>query len=213
MAKRAPETSKPQDAAPTDSHEVDLLLIDVASALLADYFFNPDNEASYKRRYPARSAPPGKEPGALRGDPPIAEEAVDAGRKPVRWRLEAMSNRNGLRLTMTHQSFSAAIEGIWQFQRETLRGARVIQRTGSVKSILKTTGAMLDSLQGPGPTAEELEDLLAALSDATTAGPLLNERAEEPPPADLDDRLRLKDIVDQVTRRSKSDASPEDRAW
>src|SRR3954464_6975403 len=106
MVKKAPGLSKPQDRKQAEPDEIDLLLIDVATALLAEYFFDPDNEALYKQRYPTRTAPPGKEPGTLRGDPPLFEDEVEAGRHPVHWRLDALSNRNGLRLTMTHRSFS-----------------------------------------------------------------------------------------------------------
>jgi hypothetical protein len=213
MAKKAQETPKPRVRAGSEPDAVDELLIEVATTLLSDYFFNPDHEEGYQARYPSRKSPPGKDPGTPRGDPPVAEDAIEAGGQPIRWRLDALSNRNGLRLTLTHRSFSAVIEGIWQFQRETLRAARVVERTGTARAITKAAEAAMEEMLAPfAPSEEELEDLMAALSETGDAS-LMGDNAEEPPPADLDDRARLKQIVDQRTRRPKSELPADDRAW
>lgn len=215
MAKKAPGPKRPDDGPVPDSGEVDAALIHAATAVLAEYFFDPENEAEYKARYPSRRSPPNKEPGDLRGDPPLVEDHTSHGGNPVRWRIDALTSRNGLRVTLKQRGFSATIDGLWQFQHETLRNARVVQRTGSPKAVLNAIEDLLEEFAGPEPSDEEMEDFIAALSGGSDDGRLLmgDDSPEEPPPADLDDRAQLKDLVDRCVRRPKADIPPDDRLW
>ena len=208
MARKPPETTQPK----AKPDEADHLLIELASAILADYFFDPDNEAEYKQRYPSRRSPPAQEPGALRGDPPLAEDKIEAQDGDLDWRLDALVNRNGMRLTLHHPAFSAAVEGIWQFQRETLRHARVIQRHGAPESIANSIETLLDDWDDDGPTEEELEDLLEALSDGGDP-PLTGDNPDEPPPATTDERNKLRVLLAELAGQSEPEIRLHDRTW
>jgi hypothetical protein len=206
---RKPEGTIQRKAKPDD---VDRLLIELATAILADYFFDPDNEAEYKERYPARRSPPSNDPGPLRGDPPLAVDTLEGEEGDLDWQLDVLTNRNGFRLTMSHPSFSATIEGIWQFQRENLRNPLVIQRDGTRKAISEAVEDLLDEMDGDGPTEEELEDLMAVLSEIGDS-PLTGDNPDEPPEATWEERQRLRALLTQRVRRTKQDMRPEDRAW
>ncbi|HVZ07660.1 hypothetical protein [Rhodopila sp.] len=193
-----------------DDGEIDGLLVQLSTALLGDYFSEPDNQSEYKRRYPARTSPVLQDPGLLRDDPPIAEEKVRA----IRWRLDALTSRNGVRVTLKHRHFSAAVEGIWQFQQEILRGPRVIARTGAPATIRKAVEAALDDLLPPFlGMSGDLEALLTVLDDIDADDPLAANPEEEPPPANVADRQQVKEIVDRRARRPKAELPAADRAW
>ncbi len=208
MARKPRETTQ-QLAKPDD---VDQLLIELATAILADYFFDPDNEAEYKERYPARRSPPSNDPGPPRGDPPLAEDTVEGDDGDLDWQLDVLANRNGFRLTLRHPVFSAAIEGIWQFQRENLRNARVVQRDGTRNAITTAVEDLLDDMEGDGPSDEELQDMMAILSEISES-PLTGDNPAEPPEVTWDERQRLRALLTERTRRRKQDMRPEDRAW
>ncbi|MBS0638230.1 MAG: hypothetical protein U1E70_23180 [Acetobacteraceae bacterium] len=215
MAKRAPGPKKPDEHEEPGAAEIDLALIHAANLVLADYFFDPNNEAEYKARYPIRQSPPNKEPGDLRGDPPLIEDQTSLGSNPVRWRIDPLTSRYGVRVTLRQRGFSATIDGLWQLQHETLRNARVVQRSGSLKAIMKAFSDLLEEFAPEDESDEELEDVLAALTEGADSDepPLFDETPEEPPPADVDDRVRLKQLVDQCSRRPKADIPPDDRLW
>ncbi len=214
MAKKPPETVPTAGRRDTEPDEADGLLIELATALLAEYFFNPDNEARYRQLTSARKASSGKPPASLRSDPPIFGEGIGSGAHAIRWQLDALANRNGVRVTLTHRNFSAAIEGAWQFQREALRSPRVADRRGTSRAIIKAAEALMDEMFVPFiPSDQELEGLLAALADDREDRHSDGHNPEEPPPADLNDRARLKKIVDERTRKPQSELRADDRSW
>ena len=190
----------PQNRRRTEPAEVDQVLLDLASSLLAEYFFDPENEARYLELYPSRRSRP--------GDPPLVEETLQRDGKALEWRVDVLGHRNSFRVAMRHQAFSADVEGIWQFQQETFRQGRVMRRTGNPGRTAAAAGAMLQALAGGEPTGEELADLLAALSDDLEA-PLIGDDPEEPPPATSTERARARALVERL--RSRPDSEPRNR--
>ncbi len=144
--------------------------------------------------------------------PPLAEETCGFGGGDLDWRLDVLGNRNGFRTTMHHPAFSAKVEGTWQFQREALRQGRVVQRSGRPAAITEAAEALLDHLSRSDPSEEELEDLLAALTEETES-PLIGDDPREPPPATSGERDRLRSLVGQLARKADSEPRIEDRAW
>lgn len=195
---------KPQAGAPSSADDSDRLLIDLASALLAEYFFDPDNEAQFLETYPSRKASP--------GNAPLVDDTMESGSGELHWRLEVLGQRNAFRVTMRHPAFTAVVEGVWQFQRETLRQSRVVHRSGGRGTMAEALEYLLDDLTGGNPTEEELEDFLAALADDVEA-PMIGDDPKEPPPATTAERHRLLDLVEQLARRPDSEPLIEDRAW
>lgn len=188
----------------TEADDVDRLLIDLASGLLAEHFFDPDNEARYLELYPSRRAPVDA--------PALAEATLRQDGKTLRWRLDALGSRNGFRVGMVHPAFTAQVEGAWQFERETLRQGRVVQRTGALARAAAAAEGLLEALDGDEPSQEELEDLMAALSDESEA-PLIGDDPEEPPPATAAERNRAGSLLGQLARKADSEPRMEDRTW
>jgi hypothetical protein len=188
----------------TDPSEVDRLLLDLASGLLAEHFFDPDNEARYLELYPSRRAAP--------DDPPLAEATLLQDAMALKWRLNVLGQRNSFRVAMRHSAFTANVEGTWQFQRETLRQGRVVQRTGKPERIAEAARSLLQVLAGDEPSKEELDDLLAALSDDLET-PLIGDNPREPPPATSAERDHARALVEQLCRKPGSEPRMEDRMW
>ena len=210
MAKKPPATTP--TAAQTEPDAANGLLIELATALLAEYFLDPDNETRYRQVNPARKSPSGEGTQFPGRNPPLVDERIGSGTHSVRWQLEALSQRNGVRLTLIHRNFSATVEGVWQFQRETLRAPKVVDRKGTTKAIMKAAESLMDQLLAQAiPSDQELEGLFAALAEDDSYSD--DDLLEEPPPADLNDRARLKRIVDERTRKPQSAWRAEDRAW
>ncbi|HMV67194.1 MAG TPA: hypothetical protein PKA64_10115, partial [Myxococcota bacterium] len=80
-------------------------------------------------------------------------------------------------MTLRQRGFSATIDGLWQLQHETLRNARVVQRSGSLKAIMKAFSDLLEEFAPEDESDEELEDVLAALTEGANsdAPPLFDE--------------------------------------
>ena len=194
----------PRDRPRTEPTEVDRLLLDLASGLLAEYFFDPDNEARYLELYPSRRAAP--------DDPPLAEATLLQDAMALKWRLSVLGQRNSFRVAMRHPAFTANIEGTWQFQRETLRQGRVVQRTGNPERIVEAARSLMQVLAGDEPSKEELDDLLAALSDGLET-PLIGDNPREPPPATSAERDRARALVEQLCRKPGSGPRMEDLMW
>lgn len=209
-----PSTARPQ----TEPDDADRLLLELASALLADHFFDPDNEAAYRKVQPSgraasRAAPP--VPG-----PPLAEDMLEAGGNELKWRLDALGHRNGFRLSMRHPVFAAIVEGTWQFQREALRQGRVIERSGDPGQAAEAAEALLAAFTDAEPSQEELDDLLAALSEVAgtpsggeqPARPF-DENAQEPPPATDAERNRARSVVERLAGHAGRELRVQDRTW
>jgi len=206
----------PQGQPQTEPDDVDRLLLDLASRLLSEYFFDPDNEAHFRELFPSRRTPPR---GAVRAanppaapELPLAEETLPHNGKTLNWRLDMLGHRNGFRLSMKHPVFTATVEGMWQFQRETLRQAHVVQRTGNSRRTAAAVEGLLATLAVSEPTQEQLDDLLAALSGAPET-PLIGDNPEEPPPATSADRDRARALVGQLARKSNGELGMQDRTW
>ncbi len=210
MAKKPRGT--PKQPLPVQPDAVESLLIEFTTRIVSDFFFDPDNEAAYQERYPSRRAPPSDVPGPVRGGPPLAEDTIEMDDGDLDWRLEATVNRNGLRMTLRHPKFSAVIEGVWQFQREAFRHVQIISKTGTRKAIMETVEALLDDIEGPEMTEEEMQDLLAMLSEESDP-PLIGDDPEEPPPATAAERTRLLSLVAQRARKPDQPMRMEDRTW
>ncbi len=206
----------PQGQPEIKPDDVDRLLLDLASGLLAEFFFDPDNEALYRELFPSRRTPPR---GTVRAanppatpELPLAEETLPHNGKTLNWRLDMLGHRNGFRLSMEHPVFTATVEGIWQFQRETLRQGRVVQRTGNPRRIAAAAESLLATLAVSEPTQEQLDDLLAALSEAPET-PLVGDNPEEPPSATSADRDRARTLVGQLVRKPHGELGMQDRTW
>jgi hypothetical protein len=199
MAKKAPRGQPPIDPV-----EADTLLLDLAASLLAEHFFDPETEARYLELYPSRRAPPDAAP--------LTEEAIRQDGRTLEWQLEALGQRNGFRVTMRHPKFTASVEGVWQFQRETLSRGRVVERAGDPKLIAREARSLLNALTVDEPNDEDLADLLAVLSGHGETSHIGDDSNQPPPatPAECDRALAL---VERLCRKSGGELRPEDRMW
>ncbi len=199
MARKAPH-----GRSPVDPIEADTLLLDLASCLLAEYFFDPDSEARYLELYPSRRAP--------HDAPPLTEEPIRQQGKALTWRLAATGQRNGFQVTIIHPKFTVSVEGVWQFQRQTLSRGRVVDRAGDPKQIARKARSILNALTVDEPSDDDLADLLAFLSGHPETPPLADD-ADQPPPATTAERDRARALVERLSRQAGGELRTEDRAW
>ena len=199
----------------TEPDDVDRWLLDLATGLLADYFFDPDNEALYRqlfpsRRTPARGAPRLVEPSTP--ELPLTEQTLHHADKTLNWRLDILGQRNGFRLSMEHPAFTAQVEGIWQFQHETLRRGQVVQRTGHSRRIVEAAEGLVQELGVCALSQEQRDDLLAALAEVPET-PMIGDNSDEPPPATDAERDHTRLLLGRMARKPAAEPAMEDRAW
>jgi len=194
----------PQVQPQAEPDATDKLLLDLAAALLTDYFFDPDNESRYLKLYPSRRA--------TGDDVLLVEETRQLNTLAWSWRLDVLRRKDGFRILVWHPEFTASVEGTWRFRQETLRPARVVLRTGSQAAIASAVEALVDDIVGFDPSDEEFQDLMAALVEETDA-PLVGDNPEEPPPATSAERARVKALAMRLARKANGEMRIEDRTW
>jgi hypothetical protein len=199
MVKR---TTTPPPAAKPDG--VNDALLELAEALLGDFFFDPENEHVYKRtlseRRPAGSA------GIV-----LDEETIELADGDCTVQLEALRALTRFRVGLKHPAFSATVEGTWSFDNEELRQVK-FTRNGDPQMIETAVEAMIEAVDDRDPDDEEFADFLAGVEDDEEV-PMIGDDPTEPPEATALDRSRLKAIAKRVARHRESEVSPEDRGW
>src|ERR1700761_3512061 len=121
MAKR---NDRPPAPVP-DEH--DESLIRLAEMLLADHFFDPDEEHAYKRLLSERRRA-GAETVLLE------QETIDLPNGACDVRIEALRTWTRFRVALAHSAFTATVEGTWSFETEDLKQTK-ISRTGDPDTI------------------------------------------------------------------------------
>ncbi len=196
MAKR---TTKPPPAPEPDS--ADEVLLELAEAMLGEYFFDPDNEDNYKRVL-SHARPTGTA-GVVLDEDTLELEDGDCG-----VRLEALRAMMRFRVELTHPTFSATVEGTWSFDNQELRQAK-FTRTGSPDDIEAAAEALLDAIDDRVLDDEEIAGLFSAEEDV----PMIGDDPTEPPDPTTLDRSRVKAIAKRVARQRDHVIGPEDRTW
>jgi hypothetical protein len=198
--------AKPKTGRPGDKPDpTDLLLIDVASLVLATYFFDPDKEELYQMGLPAM-----RRSSMERVD--VAEITVDLPEGECLLRIDALRTATAFSVSIEHPAFSATVEGLWDFDQEELRKSKIVSRTGSTKAIQAGVEALLEELDGPELDGEEFQDLMNALEDDSEV-PRIGDDPREPPAATGLDRSRVKAIAKRIARDLDADLNIEDRGW
>lgn len=201
MAKR---TAAPPERKPD---EVDTLLIELASTVLSDHFFDPDREQQYKALLSA----------AKRSDTDSAvleEYAMDLPEGECSVRLEALKAWTTFRVRFSGDGFNTVTEGTWSFEREELRPAIVVTRTGKRDLIESAAENLMDELAGLDLSEEEAESMRALLEDdEDSPPPLIGDDPKEPPPPSGMERNRIKAIAKRMARLPEPEIGPEDRGW
>jgi hypothetical protein len=199
MAK--PKTERPGNKPdPTDR-----LLVDVASLVLATYFFDPDKEELYQMALPSL-----RRSRMERVD--VAEITVDLPAGECLLRIDALRIATAFSVSIEHPAFSARVEGLWDFDQEELRKSKIVSRTGSTTAIQAGVEALIEELDGPDLDDEEYQDLMDALEDDSEV-PRIGDDPKEPPAATGLDRGRVKAIAKRMARDLDADLNIEDRGW
>jgi hypothetical protein len=199
MAKRpaAPPAPEPD--------ETDTLLIELAATVVGDHFFDPDREQAYKALLSAKKA-------AGAGAVTLEEYAMDLADGECTVRLDALKAWTTFRVHFAGSGFDTAVEGTWSFEREELRPARVVARTGDSDVIESAAEELMDELEGPDLDDDEIRNMMEMLDDDEES-PLIGDDPKEPPPAAVIERNRVKAIAKRMSRMPEPEAGPEDRAW
>ncbi len=198
MAKRtAPPVREPD--------ELDTLLIELASTVLSDHFFDPDREQAYKAALSATRLS-----GAA--GVPLEEYAMDLPEGECTVRLEALKTWTTFRVRFSGDGFDTAIEGAWSFEREELRPAAVVARAGKAELIESAADNLMDELAGLDLSDEEAENMMELLEDDSPA-PLIGDDPKEPPPPTGLERNRVKAIAKRMARMPEPEIGLEDRSW
>ncbi len=199
MAKRSTNPArvkKPDEAAS--------LLRQLAEMMLADHFFDPDNEQAYKRLLSQ------KRPDVT-GEILLDEETLEVGGLDCTLRIEALRSWTQFRVVIIHPAFTASVEGAWSFEKEALGNVKVT-RTGKADKVEATIEALIQAIDGDGLDDEEFADFLQGLDDDGSV-PLIGDNPAEPPAATAMDRNRLKAVIKRVCRRPEAGLNLEDRGW
>ena len=198
MAKRSTPAPEPD--------EVDGSLIELAEALLSDYFFDPDNEQIYKQKLSE-----GRRTGD--GSALLQLQTIELPDAACDLRIEALKTWTQFRVAVSHPAFTATVDGSWSFEIEELRQSR-ISRTGETKTIGAAVDALIKELAGSGLDDEEFSDFIAALDDADGEDvPLIGDDPSAPPEATALERNRVGAIAKRIARDPKADFDLEDRGW
>ena len=186
--------------------EVNETLIELATTLLSEHFFDPDNEQAYKQKLAgSRRAGDG---GML-----LRSETIELADGDCELRVEALKAWTQFRVALSHPAFSATIEGTWSFEIEELKQTR-ISCTGDPLTIETAVLELLDELDETDLDDEEFADFMSSLGDDDDDDvPLLGDDPSEPPEATSLDRNRVKAIAKRLARDPKSEIAMEDRGW
>ncbi len=199
--------AKSTDITPAEQpDEIDELLIDLAEMLLSEHFFDPDAEKSYKQRLSEdrRSGGPGIHLAQSTFETPVGDCDV---------RIDSLPVWTQLRVILSHEAFTATVEGSWSFATETLKRAKTT-RTGDDETLESAAAAMSEEIQDGDLDDEEFADFLAGIEDDDDEEfQLIGDDPTEPPAATALDRNRIKSIAKRIARRPEADVNVEDRGW
>jgi hypothetical protein len=202
MAKRTETPPAPE----TD--EINESLILLAEMLLSDYFFDPDQEQTYKQLL-SQQRPKGTA-GVL-----LDEETMETATGDCGIRIEALRTWTNFRIVISAAVFSATVEGTWSFETEELSRTKV-SRTGDAEIIEAAVEAMIEAVEGSGLDDDEFAEFMAELDDEDDDDddiPLIGDDPTEPPDATGIDRSRVKAIAKRIARQKNGDVAEEDRGW
>lgn len=187
--------------------DADDALIALAETILANYFFDPDSEADYKRRH-ASSKPKDDASLLLQAGPVDDVEGCEI-------RLEALRPRSRFRVIVQHAEFDATIEGTWHFDNEELRQPTVV-RHGEADTIETEADILIASLEGDEESEDddEFSDFLAELEDDDDdLIAAIGDDPSEPPDITALERNRLKAIAKRTARNRNGSVNEEDTDW
>jgi hypothetical protein len=199
MAKRT--TTPPPAPEPDGASEV---LLELAEALLGEFFFDPENEDLYKSVL-SEHRPSGTDGVVLDDDEIELPDGVCS------IQIEALRAYTQFRIIMSHPEFSATVEGTWSFENEELRQTK-ITRTGDPDTVEAAAQAMIEAIDDRDLDDEEFADFLAGVEDDDEV-PMIGDDPTEPPELTGLERNRLKPIAKRIARSRDHDVNPEDRGW
>ncbi len=178
-------------------------MLELSEAVLGEFFFDPDNEDAYKRLFSQNR------PAATTGVV-LHEDSLAFAGDVCTLRLEALRALTRFRVGLTHQAFSAAVEGTWSFDNEELRQPKFTS-SGDPDKIEAAVEALLEALEDRGDEADTA-DFLSAVEDDEDV-PMIGDDPTEPPEPTALHRNRLKAIVKRAARHPNYEVAPEDRGW
>lgn len=184
---------------------VDQILIDLATDILADYFFDPDHEDNYRLSFGRFRS---------RGGPIVgfAEMTVDLEDGVCDLDISILPTAGAFRVGIKHPTFTASVEGQWDFDEEELHKAKVVSRTGSASAITDGCSAIFEAIEELDLDEEELDDLMGTLSD-NAEHPRIGDDPKEPPAPTALDRSRVKAIAKKIARDLDAGPTAEDAGW
>lgn len=141
---------------PATLRRIEAALSEIAGAVIADYFFDPDREDTYKALLASRRGA-GEEAIVLTRE----EVETDQG-ETIDIELLALRAWTMFRLTVTGRDCAASIEGAWNFGAEELRQAQVqvtAGRPNRVAAVLEEAAAAFDD-----SALDDFESLLSTSS-------------------------------------------------
>jgi hypothetical protein len=197
MAKRTTTPPPAPDGA-------DEALLELAEALLGEFFFDPDNEDLYKQALSERR--PQGTTGVV-----LDEEEMDLPDGVCSVRIEALRAYTKFRVVVTHPAFSASVEGTWSFDNEELRQTK-ITRTGDPDTIESAAQGCIEIVNDRDLDDEELADFLTGMEDEDEV-PMIGDDPTEPPEPTPLERNRLKAVAKRIARSRDSEVTMEDRGW
>lgn len=208
MAKRpvAPPAKPP---AAKEPDETDLLLFELAAAVIGDYFVDPDREDEYKIML--RNAK------RLTNGPAttlLEEYGMDLPEGECQVRLEALKNWTVFRVSFDGDGFQTAVDATWSFDNVDTSSAKVVKREGDAEVIANWADDFLDHLEEPDLDDEEAASLFDSLEDDDEEDTsFVGDDPKEPPEATSLDRNRIKAIAKRTAKLKDPAVAPEDRMW
>lgn len=184
--------------------EIRELAVQVAEAVVADHFFDPDQEDEYKNHLSRMRA--SNSASAL-----LEEFETEGEAGAVAVRLEALKAWTELRLIVMNDDSELVIEGSWSFTREEFAEKSISLRRGTPQAAEANLVAVMGELEGPDLDLGE-DDFLDA-EEEEDEFPDIGDNPAEPPPATADDGSRLKAIARRLARMAQPQLTPEDDSW
>lgn len=202
--------SKKPDRQPIEPDDIDISLIETAERILAEYFFDPDNEDIYRQQLSARRSRPA-------GSVILDEATVDVFDSPCTVRLEAMRTWTMFRVAFSHRDFGASVEGSWSFDNQELLKPKVSDRRGD-RETLQDAIDQIDEYcfsTDPEDDIDELDGMVdpEEAEDDDYAAALIGDNPAEPPAATAVDRSRIKAIAKRLVRQPGTEIKTEDHIW
>lgn len=202
MAKRSKEPPAQQPDV------VDEGLMIAAEMLLADYFFDPDNESVYKTLLSMHR------PIAATGAA-LAQETFELTGGDCDIQIDALRTRTHFRISISHPEVAATVEGVWSFDKQELSQPRVVARTGDPDKFENLLDELIDTLEESDLDGAEFGNLMASITadDEDEDTVLIGDDPTEPPEATELDRTRVKAVAKRLAGNLDTNFDPEDHAW